>query len=424
MAATLIIGAQWGDEGKGKIVDYLSQNSHYVVRFHGGNNAGHTIINSKGKFALHLVPSGIFNPKTKVIIAAGVVIDLAVLMEEIKMLQKAGIKTKGRLFISPRAHIIMPYHKLLEQAYEKAKAGKNTPQPTGRGIGPVHADKVTYNGIRVADLINWKPFQDKLSTQLKMKNTILKSFEFKSLKQKDVEKEFAKYRRLLKPYVFETFRTINEALDEGKDVLFEGAQGMFLDNDWGIYPFVTASTIVSGGLNHGAGIPPQKIDNVLGVAKAYTTRVGFGPVPTEQLNGIGEKLRADGNEYGATTGRPRRCGWLDLELLRFASKINGFTEFAITKLDVLDTFPQIKISTHYTYNGRRVGYEDLALIDMGKVKPVYKIFKGWSKSTVGTTDFKELPKEAKEYIKFIQKELNVPITFVSTGSKRNETIRL
>jgi adenylosuccinate synthase len=423
MAATLIIGAQWGDEGKGKIVDYLSKTSQYVVRFHGGNNAGHTIINSKGKFALHLVPSGIFNPQTKAVIANGVVIDLAVLIEEIKSLEKAGIKIKGRLLISPRAHIIMPYHKLLEGAYEMAKGDAKT-YTTGRGISPTYADKVSYNGIRIADLVNFKLFQKKLNTQLKMKNPILKSFGIKPLKQKDVENEFTKYRKKIIPYVTETFGLINNAIDANKDILFEGAQGMFLDNDWGLYPYVTASTIVAGGLTHGAGIAPQKIDNVIGVAKAYTTRVGHGPFPTELLNGIGEKIRAEGKEYGATTGRPRRCGWLDLELLRFASKINGFTEFAITKLDVLDIFTDISIATHYTYKGKRINYEDLVLIDIEKIKPVYKKFKGWNKSTVGITEFKELPKEARDYIQFIEKELKVPITFVSTGSKRNETIRL
>jgi adenylosuccinate synthase len=423
MASTLVIGAQWGDEGKGKIVDYLSTASHYVVRYHGGNNAGHTIINSKGKFALHLVPSGIFNPRTKVIIANGVVIDLAVLIEELKMLNKAGIKTKNRLFISPRAHIIMPYHKLLEGAYEMAK-GKGKTYTTGRGISPTYADKVSYNGIRIADLIDWKLFQEKLAVQLKMKNSVLKAFNIKPLKQAEIEKEFKKYRAFIAPYVKETFGVINSAIDVDKNILFEGAQGMFLDNDWGIYPFVTASTIVSGGLTHGAGIPPQKIDNIVGVAKAYTTRVGHGPFPTELLNGTGEKLRAEGNEYGATTGRPRRCGWLDLELLRFAAKINGFTEFALTKLDVLDKFTELKVATHYTYRGKRINYEDLVLTDINKIKPIYRTFKGWNKSTVGITEFKDLPKEARDYVGFIEKELNVPITFVSTGSKRNETIRL
>jgi adenylosuccinate synthase len=317
----------------------------------------------------------------------------------------------------------MPYHKLLEGAYEMAKGDSKT-YTTGRGISPTYADKVSYNGIRIADLINWKSFQEKLKVQLKMKNAVLNSFGIKSLKQKDLEKEYEKYRRAIKPFVLETFGIINDAVDNDKDVLFEGAQGMFLDNDWGIYPYVTASTIVSGGLTQGAGIPPQKIDNVLGVAKAYTTRVGHGPFPTEQLNGVGEKLREVGNEFGATTGRKRRCGWLDLELLRFAAKINGFNEFAITKLDILDNFPEIKVATHYKYNGRKINYEDLALIDMEKIKPVYKTFKGWNKPTIGITEFKDLPNEARDYVKFIEKELNVPITFVSTGSKRNETIRL
>lgn len=423
MGATIVIGAQWGDEGKGKIIDYLSKNSKYVVRFHGGNNAGHTIVNSKGKFALHLIPSGIFNPQTKVIIANGVIIDLEVLLEEIKMLEKSNIKTKGRLFISPRANIIMPYHKILDGLYEKAK-GNNKTGTTGRGIGPTYADKVSYNGIRIADLLNKKTFSEKLKTQLLVKNKILKSLGAKPISQTEVEKNFEKYRKFIAPYVAETFGILNDAIDKNQDVLFEGAQGMFLDNDWGTYPFVTASTIVSGGVGHGSGVAPQKIKNVIGIAKAYTTRVGGGPFPTELLNGTGEKIRKIGNEYGATTGRERRCGWLDLELLKFAAKINGLTSFAITKLDVLDSFSEIKVATHYEHKGKKINYEDTSLVDLGKVKPVYKTFKGWEKPLTKTKEFKNLPKEAQQYIKFIEKEVGVPIKYISVGYERNETIKV
>lgn len=423
MGATVIIGAQWGDEGKGKIIDYLSKNSKYVVRFNGGNNAGHTIVNSKGKFALHLIPSGIFNPKSKAIIANGVIIDLGVLIDEIKNLEKSGVKTKGRLLISPRANLIMPYHKMLDALYEEAK-GKSKTGTTGRGIGPTYADKVSYNGIRIADLLNKKTFSEKLKTQLLVKNKVLKSLGAKPISQTAVEKEFDVYRKFIAPFVKETFTILNDAVDKGEDVLFEGAQGMFLDNDWGTYPFVTASTIVSGGLNHSAGVAPKKIKNLIAVTKAYTTRVGGGPFPTELLNGTGEKLRKIGNEFGATTGRPRRCGWLDLSLLKFGARINGLTGFALTKLDILDTFSEIKVATHYQYRGKKVNYEDTALIDIEKVKPVYKTLKGWNTSTKGITDFKKLPKEAQIYIKFIEKEVGTPIKYISTGEKREETINL
>jgi|SRR3989344_492507 len=423
MATTVIIGSQWGDEGKGKIIDYLSKDSDFVVRFHGGNNAGHTIINSKGKFSLHLVPSGIFNPKTKNLITNGVILDLEVLIKEIEEIKKAGLKVKGRLFISPRAHLIMPYHKLLEALYEEAK-GKGKTGTTGRGIGPTYADKVSYNGIRLGDLMSPKTFSEKLSTQLLVKNKILKALGAKPLNQKEIEKTFAILRRKITPYVFENFELLNTAIDQSKNILFEGAQGMFLDNDWGTYPYVTASNILSGGLTNYAGIAPQKIKTILGVGKAYTTRVGEGPFPTELKDGVGNKLREIGGEFGATTGRPRRCGWLDLELLRFAAKINGFTALAITKLDILDSFSEIKIATHYLYKGKKVNYEDLETSDLYKVKPVYKTFKGWEESTVGVTKFESLPKEAQVYLKFIEQTLNVPIKYISTGGKRNETIKV
>lgn len=422
MATTIVIGAQWGDEGKGKIIDYLAAKSDYVVRFHGGNNAGHTIINAKGKFSLHLIPSGIFNQKTKNIISNGVILDLEVLIKEIEEIEKAGFQVKNRLFISPRCHLIMPYHKLLDSLYEKAK-GKGKTGTTGRGIGPTYADKASYNGIRLGDLLNSKLFSEKLATQLLVKNKILKALGAKPLNQKDIEKSFAVFRKKITPFVSESFQLLNDSANN-KRILFEGAQGTFLDNDWGTYPYVTASNILSGSLTHYAGIAPQKIKTILGVAKAYTTRVGGGPFPTELNNSTGEKLREIGGEFGATTGRPRRCGWLDLEILRFAAKINGFTGLAITKLDILDVFEEIKATTHYEYKGGKVNYENLETSDLDKIKPIYKTFKGWNTSTVGITKFNNLPKEAREYLRFIENFLKVPIKYISTGSKRNETIKI
>jgi adenylosuccinate synthase len=420
MAATIVMGSQWGDEGKGKIIDYLAEKSDIVVRFHGGNNAGHTVINKFGKFPMHLVPSGIFSPKAKAVIANGTILDLEVLAVEIESLKKAKIPLKDKLYISPRCHLIMPYHKLLDKVYEEAK-GKHKTGTTGRGIGPTYADKVSYNGIRLADLMDKKVFAQKLEMQLLVKNKILKALGEKPLKQDEVIKTLYKSFNKIKPYLKETFDFVYDALDK-KEVLLEGAHGVFLDNDWGTYPFVTASTVLSGGATAGAGIPPQKIKRVVGVVKAYTTRVGSGPFPTELLDKDGEHLRASGNEYGTTTGRPRRCGWFDAELISFAAKINGFTEIAITKLDVLDEFKTLKICTHYTLNGKKVKYNDGTAEWLTKVKPVYKVMKGWTTITKGIKKYEDLPKEAKAYLKELEKEIGVKIKYISTGQSRYEII--
>jgi adenylosuccinate synthase len=421
MPVSIVIGSQWGDEGKGKIIDYLSSTSDFVVRFHGGNNAGHTIVNNFGKFALHLIPSGIFSPNAKAIISNGTVLDLEVLVEEIEMLKKAGFKFTNRLYISPRCHIILPYHKMLDRINEEAK-GKAKTGTTGRGIGPVYADKVSYLGIRLIDLMDKKQFSDKLTVQLSLKNKILKSWGEKPLSQKDIEKKYLSLLKKILPYIKEPFPLLQKALNQDKRILLEGAQAMFLDNDWGTYPYVTASTILPGGANAGAGIPPSKINNIIGIAKAYTTRVGEGPFPTELFNKDGERLQTVGAEFGATTGRPRRCGWFDAELLRFAAQINGFTQLALTKIDVLDNFSEIKICTGYKLNGKRVNYYDGDAVFLSKVKPVYKTVKGWNKSTKGITNYNDLPKNARDYITLLEQITGVTIKYISTGPKRSDII--
>lgn len=422
MAATLVIGAQWGDEGKGKIIDYLSKTSDYVVRYHGGNNAGHTIVNEYGKFAMHLVPSGVFNKKSIGIIANGTVLDLDVLIAEIELLEKSGVSLKNRLLISPRCHIIMPYHRLLDRLYEEAR-GKTKTGTTGRGIGPVYADKVSYNGIRLFDLLNKKQFSEKLSIQLAIKNKVIQALGEKPLDQKEIEQHYFTLVKKLTAYITETYTVIQKAIKKKKHIMLEGAQGVFLDNDWGTYPFVTASTVLSGGATAGAGISPKDISDCIGVAKAYTTRVGSGPFPTELLDETGKLLREKGGEYGATTGRPRRCGWFDAELIRFASSINGLTALAITKLDILDGFKDLKICTGYTLKGKNVSYVDIDAESLGHVKPIYKTMKGWTKPTLGTKRYEDLPKEAKNYLKELEKLTGVKITYISTGQKRDEIIK-
>ncbi len=422
MSARLILGVQWGDEGKGKIIDALSQNSDMVIRFQGGNNAGHTVINPLGEFKLHLIPAGIFNPKVKAVISNGVVLDLEVLSEEIDSLVKGGVDPKGRLIISPRCNIILPYHKLLEGLNERIKGNSKTGS-TGRGIGPVYADKVSYNGIRLYDFLDKNKFKEKLEVQLKLKNAILKSFDIKPLKFDDIEKSLSHLRKKLAPFIQEPFPIIQEALSKNKKVLLEGAQAVFLDNDWGTYPYVTASTIVSGGITGGAGIAPQHLSEVIGVVKAYTTRVGAGPFPTEMNAKEDEKLRQLGHEFGATTGRSRRCGWLDLEMIKFARELNGITSLALTKIDILDTYREIKICVGYTLNGKKVRYFDGDAYFLEKVKPVYKTMPGWLSATKGITVYEKLPPKAKNYISEIEKIAGVKISYISTGPSRKETIK-
>lgn len=417
----VIIGAQWGDEGKGKIVDLLSQKADCVIRFHGGNNAGHTIINEFGKFPLHLIPAGIFNKKCKVFIGNGVIIDLEVLIKEIEVLKKVLPDFSKRLFISPRCNMIMPYHKLLDHLYEEAK-GKAKTGTTGRGIGPTYADKVSYNGIRIFDLFDARFFEKRLEMILSLKNKIITAFGEQPLKLKDVYKVTLEQFQKIKPYVKETFQPLTNAVTDKKNIICEGAQGTFLDNDWGTYPYVTGSSVVSGNITAGCGIAPRYIKRITGICKAYTTRVGQGPFPTELLDKQGETIRKIGAEFGATTGRPRRCGWLDLELLQFACQVNGFTDLAITKLDVLNTFKTIRICIGYTYKNKKIHYVDCDAKLLEKVKPVYKTMKGWNTSTSNMKQYKDLPKEAKQYLDFIVQKIRVPISLVSVGPERYQTI--
>jgi adenylosuccinate synthase len=443
MRASLVIGSQWGDEGKGKIADFLSDKADYVVRFNGGNNAGHTVINQYGTFPLHLIPSGIFSNATACI-SNGTVLDLEILADEIAMIEKAGIKLKGRLLISPRCHVIMPYHKVLDKLYEEAKGSAKT-GTTGRGIGPVFADKVSYNGIRLYDLMDKKQFLEKLAIQLLVKNKIIaalsenenlfpykkhtgvknkimKTIGHKPLDQREIEKELYKHFAKIKQFIAEPYPVLAKAAAENKQILFEGAQAAFLDNDWGTYPFVTASSIVSGAINSGTGIPTRELSEIIGVVKAYTTRVGSGPFPTELFDADGEKLRHEGSEFGTTTGRPRRCGWFDAELIKFASELNGFTSIALTKLDVLDAFKKIKICTGYTLKGKPVRYYDGDAEFLNQVKPVYKTLPGWQQSTKGITDYTKLPREAKNYIEEIEKLVSIKASLIATGPKREEII--
>jgi adenylosuccinate synthase len=421
MAVEIVIGSQWGDEGKGKIVDFLAGKADFVVRSHGGNNAGHTVINQYGTFPMHLIPSGIFAKNAKACITNGVVLDLEVLVSEVEVLEKAGFKLAGRLFISPRCHVIMPYHKILDKLYERAR-GRAMTGTTGRGIGPVYADKVSYNGIRIFDLLNPSLFSEKLSVQLVLKNKIIQAFSAKPLEQKEIEANLLSLIKKIKPYIQEPYPLLLRALKNKKAVLFEGAHGVFLDNDWGTYPFVTASTVLTGGITAASGIPAKEIGEVCAVVKAYTTRVGAGPFPTELFDATGDALRKEGHEFGTTTERPRRCGWLDAELIRFAVQINGVTKIALTKLDILDNFSEIKLCTGYELDGKKVNYYDVDSSFLERVKPIYKILKGWKQTTRGITKYEDLPLHAKQYIKEIENQISTPVAYISTGPAREEII--
>jgi adenylosuccinate synthase len=418
---TVIVGAQWGDEGKGKVVDLLGEHADVVVRYQGGNNAGHTIENEYGKFALHLVPSGICNPRTVVAIGNGVVIDPLVLREEIDTLESRGVST-ANLKISPGAHLIMPYHLLLDRVGETA-LGANKIGTTHRGIGPAYSDKTARTGLRVQDLMDREEARRVVARAIGRARAIVSRVYGQDAG--DLEEECERYletAETLLPYVDDVPLLLWKAVNERKSILCEGAQGTMLDLDHGTYPFVTSSNPVAGYAGVGCGIGPTSIDQVLGICKAYATRVGEGPFPTELLDETGHLLRGAGYEYGTTTGRERRCGWLDMVALRYAVRINGFTGVAITKLDVLNTLPEIKVCTAY-----RLGEEVLSEMPLRQsafraVEPIYRSFPGWQKDISGARALHELPAAAREYLDFISADIGVPLPIISVGAKREETI--
>jgi len=421
MPAEVIIGLQWGDEGKGKVVDLLASKSDYVVRYHGGNNAGHTVVIGDKKYFFHLIPSGIFHKKTQAIIANGVVLDLDVLNHEMDIIENEGIELKKKLFISPRCHLILPYHKQLDIAYENAR-GKNKLGTTKIGIGPSYSDKVSYNGVRVYDLIEWKHFTQIFTFQAKIKNKILKTFGVKPINIQSSLLSLKKYRTRILPLINDSFQSLITAYKSGKRILFEGAHGIMLDLDWSPYPYATGSNTVIGSINTGAGFPVNKINNVIGIVKAFTSRVGSGPLPTELDGRMADAIRERGSEYGTTTGRPRRIGWLDLESVKFSCQINDVNEIVITKLDILSGLTELKVCTGYELNGRKIHYSDCGYKELAKVKPVYRLFPGWLENIAEIRNFSNLPKECKNYIKFIEKFLGVKIKFLSVGAERNANI--
>jgi adenylosuccinate synthase len=421
MTVTAVIGSQWGDEGKGKVVDFLAGHMDYVARFNGGNNAGHTVMNEFGTFKIHLVPSGIFARNTVGLIGGGVVIDPAVLIEEIEMLNKAGVGVDGRLWISPRSHLIMPYHKILDGLYEEAK-GAGATGTTRRGIGPVFADKVSYNGIRWSDFARQDVLTARLKMQIELKNKIIVALGGSALKFDEVFETYRGYYEKVKPYIRELFSLVQDGLKGNKNFLLEQAMGTFLDNDWGTYPFVTASTTIPSAASAGLGIPPRYITNVVAVTKAYTTRVGAGPLPTE-IHDTASEVYLKFSETAATTGRTRRVGWLDLEIVRTAVQLSSVTEVCLTKLDVLSGLDEIQVCMGYKLNGKDVRYADVDAYGLDEVELVYKKVRGWKEDISKVRSFDGLPAQAKDYVKMVEESAGAPVKWIGVGPERDATIR-
>ena len=423
MPNVIIAGAQWGDEGKGKVVDIYTEYADAVVRYQGGNNAGHTVIVKDEEFILHLIPSGILHDDKCCVIGNGVVLDPGVLLQEIDALKSRGyMKDDTQFIISDRAHVIMPYHKKIDVAREKMR-GEGKIGTTGRGIGPCYEDKYTRNGIRMSDLVEDEIFTEKLKSNLEMKNRYLVEFLGDSACSYDeIYAEYSRYAERLKKYVANTSVLIDEFIRDGKSILFEGAQGSMLDVDHGTYPFVTSSNTVAGGACSGVGVGPTRIDSVIGITKAYTTRVGSGPFPTELTGEMGESLRKKGGEFGATTGRPRRCGWFDAVIVRDAVRTNGLTGIALTKLDVLTGIETIKICSGYRVGGKELKSLPANLRELESVEIIYEEMPGWEENISGLKEFDKLPENARKYVKRLEELIGVEAVMISVGQKRDENI--
>ena len=416
-----VVGVQWGDEGKGRIVDYLASDAELVIRFQGGDNAGHTVINEYGKFGLHILPSGVFNPETMNIVGAGTVVNFDRMKEELDNIKKTAGLDIQNVFIDERAHIIMPYHMALDGAEEGKRSEKDKIGTTKRGIGPCYSDKAARIGIRAADIMDEETLRKRLESIVPRKNRELEYFGLEPVKLEDMLALAEKWRKEFGDHIIDTLPIVRDAVEEGKKILLEGQLGIMRDNDWGIYPYSTSSNPTAAGACNGAGIPPRAITKVVGVAKAYSTSVGGGPYMTELFDKDGEKLRDIGHEYGVTTGRPRRCGWFDAVAADYACYMNGITDIALTKLDVLDTFEKIKVCTGYMIDGEY--YKNLPETRLQeRAKPIYEIFDGWMCDTTGCRTWEELPEKAKTYILALENMMNTHITYISVGPERNQLI--
>lgn len=421
MSVNAVVGVQWGDEGKGRIVDYLAGNAEMVIRFQGGDNAGHTVINELGKFGLHIIPSGVFNPDTMNIVSAGTVVNFDTMAGEIDNIEKITGKKVENVFIDRRAHLIMPYHQLLDGAEESKRSDSQKIGTTKRGIGPCYSDKASRMGLRAGDLLDEKWLRSRIRLLLGKKNRDLEYYGLKTFTEDELMKKCAQWKERFGSYIIDSVPVVREAVESGKNILLEGQLGIMRDNDWGIYPYTTSSNPTVAGACNGAGIAPKYIDKVYGVIKAYSTSVGGGPYMTELFDEDGDRLRDIGGEFGVTTGRPRRCGWLDLVAADYACYMNGVTDLALTKLDVLDSFEKIKVCTGYMIDGEYYSYlPDTAYQE--RAKPVYETFDGWMCDTTGCRTWDELPQKAKDYVLEIEKRLNTHITYISVGPERDQLI--
>jgi adenylosuccinate synthase len=423
MPAYAVLGAQWGDEGKGKIVDFLAKDAHIVARFAGGNNAGHTVVNDDGKFSFHLIPCGVFWPQALNVIGNGVVIDPDVLLEEIDDLRSRGIDISDRIVVSERAHLIMPYHVLLDELSERAR-GASRLGTTGKGIGPAYADKAARTGVRAADLLDIEALLPRLENILKYTNSVItKVYGGDALSFEDVFDKCRRWSERLVPYIGQAEKIVNQALAAGENVLLEGAQGVLLDLDHGTYPFVTSSNPTIGGASVGVGVSPTHIEGITGVFKAYTTRVGTGPLPTELLDETGETIRELAQEFGTTTGRPRRVGWFDAVAAKYSALINGYTSAVLTRLDVLDGFETVRICTHYLMeDGEKTDDFPGGVAALEKARPIFEEMPGWDTPTASVRQYEDLPRKARDYVERIQELIGCPVDLISTGPHRDETV--